>query len=100
MDAVAGWLDQVAREIGDAVEKQMREVRAFVGAEWQGAAATSHEDPWAQWEGGARRVVGSFSTDAGLLRQAAAEFASTDRSHGDAINAERSSLDLPPVERG
>ncbi|GAB4587644.1 WXG100 family type VII secretion target [Nocardia sp. IFM 10818] len=95
--ATADQLDQLAREIADSVDKQMREVRAFLGADWQGAAATSHENPWTDWEDGARRIVGSFRTDAGLLRQAAAEYTATDRARAGSIEAAGSSLDLPPV---
>ncbi|WP_169812544.1 WXG100 family type VII secretion target [Nocardia acidivorans] len=95
--AVAGWLDRVAQEISDALDGQMREVRAFLGVDWQGGAATSHENPWADWEEGARRVVGSFGVDAGLLRRAANEYTSHDRARAESIDAAGSSLDLPPV---
>lgn len=95
--AVAGWLDQVAQEIGEALDGQMREVRAFLGVDWQGGAATSHENPWTDWEEGARRIVGSFGVDAGLLRQAAGEYASNDRARAESIGAAGSTLDLPAV---
>ncbi|WP_405135738.1 WXG100 family type VII secretion target [Nocardia sp. NBC_01388] len=95
--AVAGWVDQVAQEIADALDKQMREVRRFVGADWQGAAATSYEDPWAEWEEGARRIVGSFRTDSGLLRQAANEYRGQDQVRAGALDAAGSSLNLPPA---
>ncbi|MFD0000729.1 WXG100 family type VII secretion target [Nocardia sp. NPDC127526] len=95
--AAAGWIDQIAQDITEAVDKQMREVRAFLGADWRGAAATSHENPWVEWEDGAQSVVGSFRTDAGLLRQAANEYAATDRAQAEAVAVAGSSLDLPPV---
>lgn len=94
--AVAGWVEQIAGEISDAVDRQMREVRVFLGTDWQGTAATSHEDPWTEWEDGARRVIGSFGADADLLRRAADEFHGTDTRRAEALES-KSSLDLPPV---
>ncbi|MBO0883088.1 MAG: WXG100 family type VII secretion target, partial [Mycobacterium sp.] len=78
MESTARWMQTTADELADAVDGHMRAVRAFVGGEWTGVAAGSHEGPWADWEEGARRVIGSFITDVGALRSAAAEYSRTD----------------------
>ncbi len=65
---------------------------AFLGSDWQGTAAGSHESPWADWEDGARRVIASFTADAGALRSAAGGYGSA-----QAIVRAGSSPDLPEV---
>lgn len=95
--SAADWLDGAARDLGERIDSHMRAVRGFVGAEWTGAAAGSHEEPWTDWEDGARRTIASFRADAGMLRQAANEYELDDRSRADATDAAGSSLDLPGV---
>lgn len=97
LGSTADWLDAVAQDITDAVDKQMRAVRDFLGTDWQGAAATSHEDPWTEWEAGAHRIIGSFGADAGALRRSAGTFVQVDRARATATDQAGSSLDLPPV---
>ncbi|MEV6769710.1 WXG100 family type VII secretion target [Nocardia sp. NPDC051030] len=93
--AAADSLDTSAQDLADRVDTHMRKVRDFVGVDWTGTAAGSHEEPWADWEEGARRIIASFRADAGLLRQAATEFETTDRSRAESTDAAGSSLDLP-----
>ncbi len=97
MRATAEWLDKSAEELADKVDAHMRAVRAFICPEWSGAAAASHEGPWRDWEDAARRVIGSFGTDAGALRTTAARFVSTDNTHAQAITRTGSSLNLPGI---
>ncbi|MRH92803.1 hypothetical protein GFY24_36210 [Nocardia sp. SYP-A9097] len=97
VQATAGGLDQIADELTDQIDAHMRAVRAFVGVEWTGTAAGSHENPWAEREDGARQIIGSFHTDAGLLRRTAAEVTAVDRSRVSATERAGSSLDLPDV---
>ncbi|WP_330182196.1 WXG100 family type VII secretion target [Nocardia sp. NBC_01503] len=91
--AAADWFDGAAGELSDRVDGHMRAVREFLGAEWVGVAAGSHEEPWGEWEGGARRIIASFRADAGVLRQAGEEFATNDRCRAEATER----LDLPEV---
>ncbi|WP_433656172.1 WXG100 family type VII secretion target [Nocardia sp. CA-128927] len=72
--ATADWLDQSAHEFADEVDQHLRKVLGFIGGDWQGTAAKSHQDPWDEWVDGARRIIGSFVTDAGLLRDAAGTY--------------------------
>lgn len=95
--AAADWLDRQAEDLISAVDAHMRAVRAFVGSDWQGAAAGSHEEPWSEWEEGARRVIGSFSADAGALRNASGGYTTTDDGAAQAIVRAGFSLDLPEV---
>ncbi|PXX55601.1 WXG100 family type VII secretion target [Nocardia tenerifensis] len=83
--ATATWLEQSAHEFADDVDSHMRKVHEFVGGEWRGDAAKSHQSPWDDWEEGARRIIGSFITDAGLLRDAAATYVRTDGGSADSI---------------
>lgn len=82
----ADWLDRSAHELADEVDKHIRKVLGFIGGDWQGAAAKSHQGPWDDWEDGARRMIGSFVTDAGLLRDAAGTYPRTDTGSGDSIS--------------
>jgi len=95
--AAADWLDKQAEDLISAVDAHMRSVRGFLGSDWQGTAAGSHEEPWSDWEEGARRVLGSFSADAGALRTAAGGYTTTDDSAAQAIVRSGFSLDLPEV---
>ncbi len=95
--STADWLDKTVEELADKVDTHMRAVRAFIGPEWSGTAARSHEGPWSDWEDGARRVIGSFTTDADALRTVAAGFASTDSGRARALERTASSLDLPDI---
>ncbi len=95
--ATAEWLDKTAEELTNKVDAHMRAVRAFIGPDWSGTAATSHEEPWADWEEATRRVIGSFGTDAGALRTTAAGFLTTDSAHAQAITRTGSSLNLPRI---
>ncbi|MFJ4657933.1 WXG100 family type VII secretion target [Nocardia sp. NPDC088792] len=97
LQATADGLDQLTAELTDQLDKHMRAVRGFVGVEWTGTAANSHEDPWAKWENGARQILGSFRTDAGLLRRVADEITAVDQSRAAATQRAGSSLDLPDV---
>ncbi|WP_067574925.1 WXG100 family type VII secretion target [Nocardia acidivorans] len=91
--AAAEWLEGAARELGERIDGHMRAVREFVGAEWIGVAAGSHEEPWGEWEGGARRIIASIRADAGLLRWAGSEFSANDRGRSE----DMARLDLPEV---
>ncbi|MEV6073151.1 WXG100 family type VII secretion target [Nocardia sp. NPDC052001] len=93
--AAADALEGSARELSKRVDAHMRAVREFVGGEWVGAAAGSHEGPWAEWERGTRRIIESFRADAGLLRRTAGEFEAHDRSWASAVHSAGASLDLP-----
>ncbi|WP_169813552.1 WXG100 family type VII secretion target [Nocardia vaccinii] len=95
--ATADRVDQQAEDLINAVDSHMRAVHAFLGSDWQGTAASSYESPWADWEDGARRVIGSFIADAGALRSAAGGYLSTDDTSAQAIVRAGSSLDLPEV---
>ncbi len=94
---VADWLDKTVEELAEKVDTHMRAVRAFIGPEWSGIAAGSHEGPWTDWEDGARRVIGSFGTDASALRTAAGGFSDADNAHARAITRTGSSLNLPGI---
>jgi WXG100 family type VII secretion target len=97
MRAAADWLDRTVEELTGKVDAHMRAVRAFIGPEWSGTAAGSHDEPWMDWEDGARRVIGSFGTDAGAVRTTAAGFLATDNTHAREITRTGSSLDLPGI---
>ncbi|MBY8859884.1 hypothetical protein K7711_25675 [Nocardia sp. CA2R105] len=77
-----------------AIEAHVKAISSFLGSDWQGIAATSHEDPWAD---GARRTVGSFYTDVGALHTAANTYTTTDTNQATAISQAGSSLNLPPI---
>lgn len=94
---VADWLDRSAQDIADAVDAHMRAVGEFLGGDWLGQAAESHRDPWSEWHDGTRRIVGSFHTDSGLLRQASTEYDHIDQARATAVEQAGASLDLPPV---
>jgi WXG100 family type VII secretion target len=85
--ATAGWLESSAHEFADDVDKLMREVRAFIGGDWQGSAADSHHDAWTDWEDGARRVIAALGQDAAALHQAAGGFVNTDGNNAAGIAA-------------
>ncbi|MEV6768349.1 WXG100 family type VII secretion target [Nocardia sp. NPDC051030] len=93
----ADGLDQLATELTEKLDSHMRAVRAFVGVEWTGTAAGSHESPWAEWEDGAQQILSSFRTDAGLLRRVADEITVIDQNRVAATQGAGSSLDLPDV---
>ncbi|WP_216895632.1 WXG100 family type VII secretion target [Nocardia alni] len=95
--ATAQGLDKTVEELADKVDTHMRAVRAFIGPEWSGTAASSHETPWTDWENAARRVIGSFATDADALRTTATGFLTTDNAHAQAITRTGSSLNLPGI---
>ncbi|MFE3028890.1 WXG100 family type VII secretion target [Nocardia tengchongensis] len=95
--AAAEWLDRAAQDLADEVSAHMRLVREFLGSDWQGDAAGSHETPWTDWESGAHRLLTSFRTDAELLRRVAAEHAQTDQHRAQAITQAGPGLDLPGV---
>ncbi|WP_433666951.1 WXG100 family type VII secretion target [Nocardia sp. CA-136227] len=97
MRAAADWLDRAAQDLVDDLTAHMRLVRSFLGGDWQGDAAASHETPWTDWESGARRILTSFATDATLLRQAAAEHTRIDHHRAEAVAQAGSGLDLPEV---
>jgi WXG100 family type VII secretion target len=97
LHSTADWIDKSAQELADAVHAHMRAVRAFIGGDWRGSAATSHEGPWADWEDGARRLIGSFFTDVGALRATAGGFTTTDTRAAGAIGRTGSSLNLPEI---
>ncbi|MGF6888535.1 WXG100 family type VII secretion target [Nocardia sp. GAS34] len=95
--AAADWLDRQAEDLVNAVDTHMRAIHAFLGSDWQGTAANSHESPWSEWEDGARRVIASFTADAGALRNAAGGYLTTDHTSAQAIVRAGASLDLPEV---
>ncbi|MFE3759443.1 WXG100 family type VII secretion target [Nocardia tengchongensis] len=95
--AAAEWLDRAAQDLADEVTAHMRQVREFLGCDWQGDAAGSHETPWTDWEAGADRLLTSFRTDADLLRRVAAEHTQTDHRRAQALTQAGPSLDLPGV---
>ncbi|MFF0637977.1 WXG100 family type VII secretion target [Nocardia sp. NPDC004151] len=97
MRAAADWLDRAAQDLVDDLTAHMRLVRSFLGGDWQGDAAASHETPWTDWESGAHRILTSFATDASLLRQVAAEHTRTDHHRAHAVTQAGSGLDLPEV---
>ncbi|ATL69040.1 WXG100 family type VII secretion target [Nocardia terpenica] len=83
--SAAYWLESSAREFTDDLDKFMREVRSFIGGDWQGGAAGSHHDAWDDWEKGARQVIAGLEHDAAALHMAARGYAGTDRNNADAI---------------
>ncbi|MFI9412864.1 WXG100 family type VII secretion target [Nocardia gamkensis] len=85
--ATAGWLEASARGFTDELNRLMKQVRSFVGGDWQGLAAGSHHDAWAEWEDGARQVIAGLEHDAAALRAAADGFSITDRGNADSIGA-------------
>ncbi|MEU1209152.1 WXG100 family type VII secretion target [Nocardia sp. NPDC005825] len=97
MRAAADWLDRAAQDLVDDLTAHMRLVRSFLGGDWQGDAAASHETPWTDWESGAHRILTSFATDASLLRRVAAEHTHTDHYRAEAVTQAGSGLDLPEV---
>ncbi|WP_458691330.1 WXG100 family type VII secretion target [Nocardia tengchongensis] len=98
VQAAADWLDHAAQDLVDEVSAHMRLVRSYLGSDWQGTAAASHENPWTDWEDGAHRLLASFRTDSALLRQVAAEHALTDSHRAEALTRTSSGLDLPGVD--
>ncbi|WP_405498364.1 WXG100 family type VII secretion target [Nocardia sp. NBC_00511] len=95
VSATADYLERTAQEIADDVAAHMKQVRSFLGGDWQGDAATSHENPWTDWENGAHRILASFLSDSGLLRQVASECVRIDGARAEAIGRTGSSLELP-----
>ncbi|MGY1984119.1 WXG100 family type VII secretion target [Nocardia gipuzkoensis] len=57
-------METSAREFADELNRLMKQVRSFVGGDWQGLAAGSHHDAWAEWEDGARQVIAGLEHDA------------------------------------
>lgn len=97
MRAAADWLDRAAQDLVDDLTAHMRLVRSFLGGDWRGDAAASHETPWTDWESGAHRILTSFATAAALLRQVAAEHTRIDHHRAEAVAQAGSGLDLPEV---
>ncbi|WP_019929062.1 WXG100 family type VII secretion target [Nocardia sp. BMG111209] len=95
LHATAGGLEATAQQLADTIDIHMRAVAAFIGSEWRGVAAGSHEEPWAQWEDSARRVVGSLLTDAAALHSTAESYLTVDTRSAETIAAVSFSLDLP-----
>ena len=85
--ATAARLESSAREFADDVDKLMSEVRGFIGGDWQGGAANSHNDAWADWEQGARRVVAALAQDAWALHHTAGGFVALDQSRAVGLAA-------------
>ncbi|KZM75756.1 WXG100 family type VII secretion target [Nocardia terpenica] len=85
--AAANWLETSAHEVADELDKLMREVRAFIGGDWQGSAAGAHHDAWDDWGEGARQVIAGLEHDAAALHRTADSFAGTDQGSADAIGA-------------
>ncbi len=84
--ATAGWLESSAQEFTDELDKLMREVRTFVGGDWQGSAADTHHDAWVEWEQGARHVVAGLHHAAAALHRAADTVVGSDRGNADGID--------------
>ncbi|RJO70617.1 WXG100 family type VII secretion target [Nocardia panacis] len=97
LQSAADGLDRLAQDLADAVDRHMRAVRTFLGSDWQGTAADSHESPWTDWEDGARRVISSFVSDAANLRTAAGGYRTSDDTSAQAIVQKGFSLNLPDV---
>lgn len=93
--ATAQWLKQAADELSDRIDAHMKIVRGFIGGDWQGTAAQSHQQLWAQWEDGARQVVESFRADAGSLHATASAYTTIDTNRAQSTTGLSSSLDLP-----
>jgi WXG100 family type VII secretion target len=87
-------MDTFAQQLSERIDQHMRAVRALVGSDWQGDAANSHQDPWMDWETGARQIVSSFYQDSGALRTAATTYTSTDQGAADTIVQVLSSLNM------
>ncbi|GAB2706678.1 WXG100 family type VII secretion target [Nocardia thraciensis] len=85
--AAADWLEASAREFGTDLGNLMREVRSFVGGDWNGPAAGTHGEAWDEWEQGARQVVTGLEHDAAALRQAASSFRRTEQGSAASITA-------------
>lgn len=83
--AAADWLEASAREFGTDLENLMREVRSFVGGDWNGPAAGTHSQAWEDWERGARRVIAGLENDAAALHQAASSFRNTDEGNAASV---------------
>ncbi|RMI28467.1 WXG100 family type VII secretion target [Nocardia stercoris] len=97
LNKTADWVDQFAQNLSDRIDKHMRAVRDVIGTEWTGSAATSHEDPWTEWEQAARSVVSSFYQDSGALRTVATTYLTTDDAHADQLGHLTGGLSLPPI---
>ncbi|MEV6554141.1 WXG100 family type VII secretion target [Nocardia sp. NPDC051756] len=93
----AQWLQQQADDMSTAIEAHIKVISNFLNSDWQGTAATSHQDPWTEWADGARRTVGSFYTDVGALHTVADTYTTTDTNHATEISQTGSSLNLPPI---
>ncbi|WP_280267949.1 WXG100 family type VII secretion target [Nocardia wallacei] len=85
--AAADWLEASAREFATDLGNLMREVRSFVGGDWNGPAAGTHGEAWDEWEQGARQVLTGLEHDAAALRHAAASFRGTEQGSASAITA-------------
>jgi WXG100 family type VII secretion target len=85
--ATADWLDKSAQDFRDELDSLMKEVRTFVGGEWQGAASGSHGDAWDEWEEGARQIIAGLEHDATALHQAAGLMHDTDQGSAGSIGS-------------
>ncbi|WP_280267575.1 WXG100 family type VII secretion target [Nocardia wallacei] len=87
--AAAGWLEASAREFAGDLSNLMREVRSFVGGDWNGPAAGTHSEAWDEWAEGVHRVVAGLERDSAALRQAATSFQGTEQGNASSIAAVR-----------
>ena len=84
--ATANWIGQSVTDFNADVQQLLTEVRAVVGGSWQGGAASTHGDVWADWFTAANNLIGALEDDAVLLRGAAGGYAGTDTDSADAID--------------
>lgn len=84
--ATAQWIGQSAADFTTDVQQLLTEVRAVVGGSWQGGAASTHGDAWADWFASANNLIGAFENDAALLRGAADGYTGTDTHSAVAID--------------
>ncbi|WP_181063141.1 WXG100 family type VII secretion target [Nocardia nova] len=85
--ATADWLSTSAQDFRDELSALMKEVRSFVGGDWQGMASGSHSDAWDEWEEGARQIIAGLEHDADALHRAAATLHNTDQGSADSISS-------------
>lgn len=84
--ATAQWIEQSAADFATDIQQLLAEVRAVVGGSWQGGAASTHGDAWADWFTAANNLIGAFEDDAALLRGAADGYTGTDTHSAIAID--------------
>jgi WXG100 family type VII secretion target len=72
-------LEAIAARLHDDRDRASRQVETLLDGGWSGVAATAYAEGWADWQGGADRVLDGLETMTGLLRGVERSFVASDR---------------------